>query len=246
MIYSVNIQKGGTGKTTTAHALAAGLAKRGCKVLIIDADPQGTITTACGGDRYIAGLFDVLTGQAKIADVIQVTENGLHVITGTPSLYYPPQLPPDALKKALQPVKKAYDHIVIDTAPTLGAIAVWTLTAADAVIIPAHANKYDADGVADLYKGAIAYVKKNTNKGLTIAGILLTFYNPRKNVAKVATDDMRQLAAEIGTKVFQSTIRNAAALEESQYFEGENIFSYDSRSKVAQDYDAFINELLKG
>ncbi len=245
-IIAVAIQKGGTGKSTTALNLTAGLTARDYKVLAVDLDAQGNLTGTAGARKDGATALGVLTGEVETRDAIQHTSVG-DIIGSNKALAGADAFITDTgkeyrLKEALEPVEAKYDYIVLDTPPALSILTINALTACHSVIIPAQADLYSLESIEELAE-TMKPVKKYCNPDLTIAGILLTRYNPRAVLTQDATDLARQLAANLGTKVFRSTIREAIAVKESQMNQ-QSLFSYAPRANVTEDYNCFITELL--
>ena len=147
------------------------------------------------------------------------------------------------LKEALEPIKDKYDYIVIDTPPTLGILTVNALTCSDSVIIPAQADIFSLQGFGQL-NNLINKVKQYTNPKLKIKGVLLTKYNDRTILNRQLKQKAEQISEKIEAKVFNATIREATSIREAQTNK-TNVFDYDSKSKVAKDYNAFIDEFLK-
>ena len=247
MILTIANQKGGVGKTTTTAALADGLTQRGYKVLQIDLDGQGNLTYTAGADANKLTSFEVLHGKATAKEAIQRTAAG-DIIPASPSLAgsdkdLTGEGADKRLKEALEPIKKEYDFIIIDAPPALGILTVNALTAADSLIITAQADIYSLQGIGQLYN-TIAAIQHHTNKGLKIAGILLTRYNGRAILSRDLTDIAEQTAAQLKTKVFNAKIREGIAVKEAQAT-GQSVLTYSPRSNPARDYSDFIEELLK-
>lgn len=247
-IYTIINQKGGVGKSTTAHALGWALARRGYKVLFVDLDSQGNLSFSLRSDGSGATSMDVLTGETPISSAIQhlagadVLPAGLGLalaeqnMTGVGTEY--------RLKEALDTVKAAYDYIIIDTPPALGILTVNALTASTRAVIPAQADIYSFQGVSQLYK-TIMTVKKYCNPEITVSGILLTRYSPRAILSRDVADMLSKTAEQINTKLFDATIREAVSVKEAQANQLD-LYEYSPKSNVAQDYEAFTEELLKG
>lgn len=239
------LEKGGSAKTTTAHALAAGLYHDGDRVLLIDLDPQGNLTT-CANVEIPATSADVISGEAGIAEAI--IPDGVGDIVGADRSNAKLERKigdelgrEQRLKEALAEVEDDYDWCVIDTPPALGLLTINALTASDWVVIPAQTDLFALDGIESLGK-TIKTVQQYSNPGLKIAGVLLTRYNGRTNLSKVAGARAEELAEEIGTHVFETKIREGISVREAQAV-GEDIFTYAPKSNPAKDYRAWINEL---
>ena len=245
-MFAIINQKGGVGKTTTAEALAAGLALKGCSVLSIDLDAQGNMTHTSRASTEGATVLGVLMGELDASDAIQHTENG-DIIPASKALAGADAFIKDTgkeyrLREALEPIRGEYDYIVVDTPPALGILTINALTACDSVIIPAQADIYSLQGVEQLAE-TIKPVKKYTNPALTIEGILLTRYSPRSVLSREVAELAEQLAAKLGTKLFKTTIREAIAVKEAQISQ-RSLFSYAPKAKVTEDYSRFIAEIL--
>lgn len=239
-------QKGGVGKSTTAQVLAAGLTLKGYRVLTIDLDPQGNTSFTLGASKDGATALGVLLGEVKPGDAIQHTKYG-DIMAGSRALAGADAYLTDIgkeykLKEALEPIKGNYDYIIIDTPPALGILTTNALTACKRVIIPAQADIYSLQGIADL-ASTISSVKKYCNPDLKIAGILFTRYSSRSAFNKELADLAGELAENLGTKVFKATIREAVAIKKAQASQ-QSLFEYEPKANVAEDYRAFIEELL--
>lgn len=240
-------RRGGVGKTATAHALGAGLALRGFKILFVDLDSQCNLTYDLGAKPAPLTSMEVLTGTATAQEAIQHTEGG-DIIPASPSLAVADTAidgtgKEHRLKEALADVAGIYDYCVIDTPPALGVLTVNALTASQRAVIPAQAEVHSLQGIALLYE-AIQAVQKYTNPELQIEGILITRYKGRAILSKDMKENLEATAEEIGTKVFSTPIRECIALQEAQAMQ-RDIFSYAPRSNATADYTAFINEILK-
>lgn len=250
---AVVAQKGGDGKTTTAHALGAGLARyHEKKVLYIDMDAQGNLSRTLEADRSGSSptVLEILTGEISASDAIQHTGGG-DVISASPALAGADREEALSnvgreyrLRKALEPLEKAYDYCVIDTPPALGILTVNALTAADLVLIPAQADDYSLDGVERLSE-TIQTVKLYCNPKLVISGILLTRYNGRTNVTSYLDELITDMAAQIGAKVYRSRIRECAYIKEAKTLRSD-IFTHAPRCNAAKDYKSFIDEFMEG
>lgn len=241
-------QKGGVGKSTTAFTLASGLKNKGYKTLCIDMDAQGNLSYTANANDDLLTIYDLLAEDADINQAIQHTKN-FDLIASSKALSGADGFITDIgkeykLKEILESVKNDYDYIIIDTPPALGILTVNALTACDSVIIPAQADIYSLQGIEQLSK-TIQPIKKYCNDKLKIDGILLTRYSPRAILSREVAEIANDLAQNLNTKVFKSTIREAIAVKESQ-INKQSLFDYAPNSNVTNDYLNFINELLKG
>lgn len=239
------LEKGGSAKTSTAHALGARLAHDGKRVLFVDLDPQGNLSTVLG-DSIEMTSGDVLVGEASIDEAIVHKElwDILGADRGNAKVERKigDELGRESqLKEALEEVEDNYDYVIIDTPPQLGLLTINALTASDWVIIPAQTDIFALEGIANLGK-TIKTVQQYSNSNLKIAGVLLTRYNGRTNLAKLASEQAKELAEEIGTSLFETKIREGISIREAQAV-GEDIFSYAPKSNPAKDYSAWIDEL---
>jgi len=244
-------QKGGIGKTTTATALATILQRREYKTLLIDADMQGNSTdTYRAKIEGQATLFDVLleTERTSIQEAIQITEVG-HIVAADPLLRKADEvLNGDVngfyrLQDALAELK-GYDYVVIDTAPAMNSLLYNCLIAADKVIVPITADRYGLQGLAQLNQ-TIQAIKKRQNPKLIIAGLLLVKYDGRTNLSREIKESLGDIATQMGTRVFNSTIRESIRAKEAQALR-KALIDYAPESTTAKDYEAFVDELIKG
>lgn len=241
-------QKGGVGKSTTSQSLAAGLSLKGFKVLLIDMDSQGNLSFSVGANKAAVSVLEVLKQEAAAADAIQTIGN-LDIIPASISLAGADMQLVEMgkeyrLKEALEPIKKNYDYIIIDTPPALGILTINALTAADNIVIPSQADIYSVDAIGQLYN-TVRAVQQYTNKGLSIKGILLTRYSDRTILSRDLADMIQRTAEQLNTKLFKATIREAIGIKEAQA-QKQDIFAYSGNSKVAGDYMQFIDEFLEG
>ena len=246
-VYTVANRRGGVGKTATAHALGAGLTKRGYRVLYIDLDSQCNLSYDLGiqGELQYSSL-DGLEGRATASEAILETEGG-EIIPASPELATADRIIDGVgkeyrLKEALEPIARNYDYIIIDTPPALGVLTVNALTASSRVIIPAQAEIHSLQGIDQLY-GTIEAVKHFTNKKLKIEGVLLTRYIARSIISRDMKDNLEALAKEIGSKTFATPIRECSAIKEAQATQTD-IYSYAPRSNASKDYEALVEEII--
>lgn len=247
-IIAVANQKGGVGKTTTTVNLSAILAKKGNKVMIIDADPQGNATSGLGIDKDdVKSLYDVLVNEEPIEETLEETtmENldvcpsninlaGAEVeLVSLISREY-------RLKEQLDKIKEEYDYILIDCPPSLGLITLNAFTAADSVLIPVQCEYYALEGLGQLIN-TINLVKKHLNKSLEIEGAILTMYDIRTNLSNQVVKEVKKYFDD---KVFKTVIPRNVKLSEAPSY-GMSIVEYDSRSKGSKSYDKLAKEFLK-
>ena len=238
-------QKGGVGKTTTAAELGAGLVREGAKVLFIDLDPQGNLTYTLDGQRAAADVMQVLTGQTSAADAITpIKENTSLLAAGKNLMGADTQITAVGkeykLKEALEGLS-GFDYAIIDTPPTAGILTVNALTASDTCLIPLQADIYSLSGLSQLYD-TIKTIKRYCNNALTISGLLLTRYNGRAVISKDLAAVLEENAQAIGTRLFNTKIRECTAIKEAQIMR-TSIFDYAPKSNGAADYTALLQEL---
>ncbi|MDG1710741.1 MAG: ParA family protein [Flavobacteriaceae bacterium] len=248
-IIAIANQKGGVGKTTTAVNLAAALGVLEKKILLIDADPQANATSGLGVDLNLTnyGTYQLLEHSIEVSDAI--------ISTNSPNLDLIPShidlvaseielVNQDAreymLKKALKLIKKDYDYILIDCAPSLGLITLNALVAADAVIIPIQCEYFALEGLGKLLN-TIKSVQKLHNKELDIEGLLLTMYDTRLRLSNQVVEEVKK---HFGKMVFKTIIQRNIRLSEAPSF-GEDIITYDASSRGAKSYLSLGSEILK-
>ena len=241
-------RRGGVGKTATAHALGAGLRRKGYKVLLIDLDSQTNLTYDAGAKTGQFSAMDILTGSAAADQIIIQTPQG-DIIPASPALAGADLVITETgkeyrLKEALAPIGSKYDFAIIDTPPALGTITTNALTAASAAIIPAQAEIHSLQGIG-LLNETLTAVRKYTNPALIVDGILLTRYNGRAIISKDMRDNLEAVAAALQTRLYNTPIRECVSIKEAQA-QQQDIFTYAPRSNAAKDYAAFIEEFLQG
>ena len=247
-IISVVNQKGGVGKTTTAHTTGAYFYSIGKKVLFIDLDPQGNLSYTLNSKKTDKTIYEVLTRTTPIEKTIQKTEIG-DLIPSSLSLalidiHLSKEIGKEQrLKETLEPIAKDYDYIIMDTPPALGTLSVNSLTASTGAIISAQADIYSLQGISQLYE-TIGAVKEYCNSDLIIYGILLTRFNGRSVLSREVGETLDKTAKEINTRLFKTKIRENISLKEAQANK-KDIFSYDNKSNGAKDYKEFIKELIE-
>ena len=250
MIVAVANQKGGVGKTTTAQALAAGLAARKYRVLGLDLDPQGNFSAACGAVNYnVPTVYELMKQAVGIQEAIQHMNGGYDIVPANIMLAGAEQELSQTglyhrLKEAVSTVVGDYDFIVIDTPPSLGVLTVNAFTCATDILIPTTAGIFATAGISQLNE-TVSSVQKYCNPGVKIKGILFTRFNPRANISRQIRELTEQLSEYISAPIYRTYIRAGVVVEEAQANKTD-IFDYAGKSTVAQDYQAFIEEFLKG
>ena len=146
----------------------------------------------------------------------------------------------DILRQTIEPIKDDYDYIIIDTPPTLGLLTMNALAISDRVIVPMAADIYSLQGLSQLQE-LIEYVKDSHNAALQLDGLLLTRYNPRAIINRDLKKDLQGIAAQLHTRLYKTTIREAVAIKEVQFMQGD-LFADYPKANVTKDYAAFINE----
>lgn len=239
-------QKGGVGKTTATANITAELRRRGNKTLMIDLDPQGNLTYIAGADSRKAGVFELLTQEEQIANVVQSTRQG-DIIAASTDLATEGILSETGkeyrLKEAIEPLQRIYDYILIDCSPSLGILTINALTAATGAIIPLQADILSLQALGQ-FSGTLGAVQKYTNKNLELYGIILTRYNGRAVLSQEATQMIEQTAKRLGTKVYRTPIRENVAVKEAQAVRTD-IFTHAPKSHAAEDFETLTTEILK-
>jgi chromosome partitioning protein len=248
-IVAVANQKGGVGKTTTAINLAASVASRGHRVLLVDFDPQGNASSGVGypRDKVELSIYDALVGDVALADVVRPTEiTTLFVAPATTDLVgaeielISADRRERFLADALAPVADSYEYIVIDCPPSLGLLTLNALVAAHAVVVPMQAEYFALEGLSAL-TATIEKIKAAYNPNLTIDGVLFTMFDGRMNLANQVR---AEVAKYFGDKVFETTVPRNVRLSEAPSH-GKPVLLYDLRCPGTKSYLAVAEELIQ-
>lgn len=245
-------QKGGVAKTTSCLNVGAALAMAGKKVLLIDLDPQGSLSK-CAGIRDQEGkptTYEVLKGDCDINDAIRTKQTA----TGVKYDILPTDIRMSGaevelitapgrdmlLKDAIEGLTRRYDYLLIDCSPSLNIFTLMALSASTQVIIPVAAQYMPLDGMAQLLP-TIELVQKRINKGLKIGGVIITMYDSRRSLDKGIADAIRQAFPK---QTYKTVIRYNSKLAEAPTY-GADIFEYARKSNGAEDYKAVAEEIIE-
>jgi chromosome partitioning protein len=249
MIIAVANQKGGVGKTTTTVNLAAAIAESGCRVLLIDLDPQGNATTGVGIDKNRVELtsYDLLLDRVSVSQVrLHSRGAGIDLVPSNSDLTAAEVGLMNApsgelrLKQMLEPASSEYDYIFIDCPPSLNMLTLNALVAADRILVPLQTEYYALEGLSSLID-TVEQVRASRNPSLQIDGIVRTMHDHRN---RLGSEVSAQLLSHFGEKVYRTVIpRNVRVAEAPSH--GLPVIAYDRHSRGAAAYAVLAEEMLK-
>lgn len=250
-IIAIANNKGGVGKTTTAVNLGAGLAEKGKKVLVVDADPQGNATSGLGVEKNELDytLYDLLLGEANVQDcIIKDVSPNINLIPANMDLAaFEVELSglemdrrEYILKDEMDYITDQYDFIIIDCPPAVNQMTINVLTAADSVIVPIQCEYFALEGLSQLIR-TINLIKERLNDKLTMDGVVFTMYDSRTNLSNQVVENVRENLSE---NIYNTIIPRSVRLSEAPSY-GQPILIYDPKSTGAEAYRSLADEVIK-
>ena len=247
-IIAIANQKGGVGKTTTAINLSACLAEKGQKVLAIDMDPQGNMSSGLGLDKNSVEktIYDLIIGESEVEEVLQ--KNALENMDILPANVDLSAAEIELIgidekeyivKKAIEKIKDAYDYVIIDCPPSLSMLTINAMTTADSVLVPIQCEYYALEGLSQLIH-TVELVKERLNPVLEIEGVVFTMYDARTNLSLQVVENVKD---NLQQNIYKTIIpRNIRLAEAPSY--GMPINQYDAKSAGADSYRRLANEVM--